>query len=459
MNQYEDTTELSRGMKSRHLAMIAIGGTISASFFLGLGDVLHSVGPFGTVLAFAIGGLVMFLALLSLAEMAVAMPISGSFQAYATKFISPLAGFLTGWLYILNFATASAASLTAASMIMHHFYSSVAPWEWSIVFMLIICGLNLFPVKIYGEFEFWFAGIKIFAIIIFILVGAGLIFGIIPHNIKFNDFANFTKDGLFPTGFIPFLYALVVVVCTYQGAELVGIAAGESEDPENNIKKAIKNVGVRILLFFVISVFIVAMIMPWQEATVAESPFSVVFKMAHIPYVSTIMQIVIITSSLSAVNSVFYACARLLWSMAKTKQAPQIFSKTNKHNSPIYGVFFTCLLSAVCLLSKFVGAEKIFMMIIASSGMIGCIIWIMISWSHIGFRKHLRTNNIAPSTLKFQVKPYPLIPLLSIVANLLVIAGMLFDSSQRIVIYAGLGILIFFSLIFFITQKRQVNEN
>ena len=156
--------QLKRGMKSRHLSMIAIGGTISASFFLGIGDILKQVGPFGTILGFIIGGMVMFLVLLSLTEMAIAMPVSGSFQTYATRFISPLAGFLTGWLYLINWITAAAASLTAASIIMASWFPESLVWQWSLLFIGLTAVLNFFPVKAYGEMEFWFAGIKIVAI-------------------------------------------------------------------------------------------------------------------------------------------------------------------------------------------------------------------------------------------------------------------------------------------------------
>lgn len=448
-------TQLKRGMKSRHLAMIAIGGTISASFFLGIGDILSQVGPFGTVLGFIIGGLVMFLVLVSLTEMAVAMPISGSFQAYATKFISPLAGFVTGWLYLINFGTAAAASLTAAAIIMTTWFPETHAWIWSLAFIIMIAGMNFFPVKAYGELEFWFAGIKILAIIVFILVGLGIITGIIPQDQPIVGIKNFYDQGLFPNGLTPFLFAIVIIVCTYQGAELVGIAAGESEDPEKNIKQAIRNVGIRILLFFVLSVFVIALIMPWQNSSVSNSPFISILQSAHIPYIHVIMQGVIVTSCLSAVNSAFYACSRLLWSMANTGQAPKLYAKVNRNEVPFIGVIVTACLSGLCLLTKFMGAEKVFILILSSSGMIGCLSWIMISVSHVGFRKYLKKEGINPNTLSFRVIGYPLIPIISIVLNVLVILGMLYDPSQRIVVYSGVCLLVFFVAVYLIWFRHD----
>ena len=450
--------QLNRGMKSRHIAMIAIGGTISASFFMGIGDILHQVGPFGTVVGYIIGGFVMFLALLSLAEMAVAMPVSGSFQVYATKFISPLAGFCTGWLYLINWITAAAASITAASIIMNAWFGGVEPWAWSLFFIAIVTALNFFPVKAYGELEFWFAGVKILAIIIFIIIALAIVFGFVPNFGKINGFHNFTDNGLFPNGISSFFYGIVIIVCTYQGAELVGIAAGESEDPEKNIKSAIKNVGVRILLFFVISVFLIAMIMPWQESSVSGTPFVTILAKCQIPHIQTVMQVVIVISCLSAVNSAFYACARLLWSMANTHQAPKLYTKVNKHDVPYIGVIVSACLSGLCLISKFIGAEKVFILIISSSGMIGCLIWIMIALSHMGFRKHLAKTGQNTNKLSFKVSLYPLVPILGVVLNSIVILGMLIDPGQRIVVYSGIVLITLFVTIYFMWFKKHLTR-
>ncbi|RTL09985.1 MAG: amino acid permease [Neisseriaceae bacterium] len=453
MQHKKQEQQLARGMKSRHLSMIAIGGTISASFFLGIGDILKQVGAFGTVLGFILGGAVMFLALLSLTEMAVAMPVSGSFQVYATRFISPLAGFMTGWLYLINWVTAAAASLTAASIIVGGWFPVLEIWQWSLIFIVLICALNFFPVKAYGELEFWFAGIKIIAILGFILVGMAVLFGMIPQFGNVIGFKNFYQNGWFPNGYLPFLYGIVVIVCTYQGAELVGIAAGESEDPENNVKRAIRNVGIRILLFFVLSVFIVSLLMPWQQASVSNSPFIAILQQAKIPYIYPIMQLVIVASCLSAVNSAFYACARLLWSMAGSRQAPRLYALTNKNEVPYYGVLVTAAMSGLCLLSKFIGAEKVFILIVSSSGMVGCLIWIMIGWSHIGFRRYLQHEGVNPSTLSFRVRGYPLVPILGIIFNTLVILGMICDDGQRIVVYSGIVLIIFFAIVYKLFYK------
>ena len=448
----EEQNQLKRDILSRHIIMISLGGTISASFFLGVGSILNSVGAFGTVLGFLIGGIIMMLVMVSLAEMSIAMPVSGSFQAYATKFISPYSGFLTGWLYLLNWLTAAVSSLVAAGIICNNFYPTISIWQYCFLITLLIGVLNFCAVKVFAEIEFWLAGIKILTIILFIIIGICIITGVFHTNKPILGLVNFYADGLFPNGYKAFLFGLVIIVCTFQGAELVGIAAGETKDPEKNIRKAIKSIAIRILIFFVLSTFIIAYIVPYKDSSISHTPFVTVLQLLNINYIDTIMQLVILTASLSAINSCFYTCARLIWSMAHDDQAPKIFAKTNKKEVPVYGVILITVLSLFCLLTKFVGAEKLFILVISSSGMIGCFIWIMISLCHIYFRKTLSKKQV--NKLKFRAWAFPIIPILSIAFNLCVILGMLWDPDQRVVVYSGLLLIGFFSVMYKICYKN-----
>lgn len=449
----EEQNQLKRDILARHIVMISLGGTISASFFLGVGSILHSVGAFGTVLGFFIGGVIMMLVMISLAEMSIEMPISGSFQAYATRFISPYSGFLTGWLYLLNWLTAAAGSLVAAGIICNNFYPTISIWEYCLIITVLISALNFCAVKVFAEIEFWLAGIKIVTIILFIIIGLCIITGLLHTNKPIVGLVNFYTDGLFPNGYKAFLFGLVIIVCTFQGAELVGIAAGETKDPEKNIRKAVKSVAVRILVFFVFSTFIIAYIIPYKDSSVANTPFITVLQLVNIKYIDTIMQLVILSASLSAINSCFYTCARLMWSMANENQAPKIFATINSRNVPVYGVVFVAVLSLFCLITKFVGAEKLFILVVSSSGMVGCMIWIIISLCHIYFRKTLSKEQVRK--LKFRAWAFPIIPILSITFNLCVILGMLWDPDQRIVVYSGLVLIGFFSIMYKLYYKHN----
>ncbi|AHH46600.1 amino acid transporter [Francisella tularensis subsp. holarctica PHIT-FT049] len=446
--------KLKRDILSRHIVMISLGGTISASFFLGIGSILNTVGAFGTVIGFFIGGIIMMLVMISLAEMAIEMPISGSFQSYATKFISPYSGFLTGWLYLLNWLTAAAGGLVAAGIICNNFYPAISVWQFCLAIILIVSLLNLCAVRVFAEIEFWLSAIKIITIIIFIIIGIGIIGGFLHSNKPIAGLVNFYVDGLFPNGFKAFLFGLVIIVCTFQGAEVVGIAAGETKEPEKNIRKAIRSVAVRILLFFVFSSFIIAYVIPYKDSGITNTPFVTVLQLVNIKYVDTIMQLVILSASLSAVNSCFYTCARLMWSMAEANQAPKIFAKISKKQVPIYGVVFVALLSCICLITKFIGAEKIFILVISSSGMVGCMIWIIISMCHIYFRKSLTASQI--ESLRFKAWGFPLIPYTSILFNSCVILAMFWDPEQRMVVYSGVILILLFSFLYKFYYKKII---
>lgn len=457
---FDEDEALNRGMKSRHLAMIAIGGTIGSALFLGLGDIVRTAGPFGATLAFVVGGIIMLLALLSLSEMAVAMPISGSFQAYASRFISPFAGYATGWLYWLNWGTSATAALVAAAMLMRNWYPGIADWVWCISIAAILCVINMMSSRAFGEAEFWFAGIKVVAIISFIAIGAAVLFGIWPVTGQtIAGFSAFTQDGFFPNGFFPVFLTMILVVCSFQGAELVGIAAGESENAEKNVPKAIKNVGIRILLFYILATIVVACIIPYKDASVSDSPFAKVFSIIGIPYASDVMNFVIVTSCLSSINSALYACARLLWSMARERLAPAFLGKVNKNGVPFNGVLATVALMMIALLVKVFGAEQVFVMMLAASGLIGCLIWIIISWSQIGFRNYLTSQGGSSKQLKFKTPFYPLIPVAGIVANVVIVIGMWFDPSQRIVLYSGGACVALITISYFaIVRRRRVAD-
>lgn len=457
---YDEKEEaLKRGMKTRHLTMIAIGGSISSGFFLASGAVLSSAGPLGAVLGYIVGGMVMFAVMLSLGEMAVEMPISGSFQAYASKFISPFMGYTTGWLYWLNWGTSGAAALIASAIIMHGWFPCVQEWVWCVVFAGSLTILNLMPVGAFGETEFWFAGIKVAAIIGFIILGAAIVFGITPQSgFHIAGLAAFYSNGLFPNGMTAVFLTMVTVAVAFQGTELVGIAAGESGNPQKNVPRAIKQVGLRIFLFFVLSTIVMAMIIPYKQAGLSKSPFAEIFTLAHIPYADHIMNFVIITACLSSINSALYACSRLLWSLSHENMAPKFLGRTNSRKVPIYGVLATLTLMLMALLIKSFGAERIYLMIINASGLVGCLIWAIIGWAHIGFRNYYFRHGGTLANLKFRIALHPLIPVFAVITNLVIIFCMCFDPDQRTVFYSGIVALIIIAVSYFCFMRKKTPD-
>ncbi len=452
---------LKRDMKSRHLMMISIGGTIGTGLFLGSGQTISQAGPLGAVLAYLVGGLIMYMVLLCLGELTVAMPVSGSFQTYASRFISPGAGFTTGWLYWINWAICIAADFTAAGIIMNNWFPQVDIWIWCGLFAIMLALLNIISVRAYGEAEFWFASIKVAAILAFIVAGAGLIFGFADHSFPLG-FSNFKTDsGLFPNGFQAVFLTMIAVVYSFQGAELVGIAAGECENPGKNVPRVIKGIAFRIIFFYVLAIIVLAAIIPYDEASVLESPFAHVFGILGFPLAKDIMSFVVMTSALSAGNSALYACSRLLWSMSKEGLAPRALGKLNSRGVPFYGVLVTLVLACASLLTSAYAADTVYLWLMSSTGLTGCLIWAIIAWCQINFRKEFTRLGGKVEELTFRTPLYPLVPILTLVLNFGVIISLYFDESQRIVLYTGIPILagIYLYYLLFLNKKQQTAAN
>lgn len=447
--------ELKRDMKSRHLMMISIGGTIGTGLFLGSGQTISQAGPFGAILAYLVGGLIMYLVLLCLAELTVAMPVSGSFQRYASRFISPSAGFVTGWLYWINWAVCIAADFTAAGIIMHSWFPQVATWIWCGVFACSLALLNMISVKVYGETEFWFAGIKVAAIVTFIIAGAGLMFGFSGHEGAIG-FSNFDTGGeWFPKGFQAVFLTMIAVVYSFQGAELVGIAAGECDNPGKHVPRVIRGITLRIVVFYILAMGVLAGTIPWQEASVMESPFAHVFGRIGMPIAQDIMSFVVLTSALSAGNSALYACSRLLWSMANEGLAPQFLGRLNSNGVPFYGVLITLVLACLSLLTSEFAPDTVYLWLMSSTGLTGCIIWIIIAWCQLNFRKTFAEMGGQLSQLSFRTPLYPLVPYLAILLNIAVIISLYVDETQRIVLYTGVPVMLLIYAAYFMFVKER----
>ncbi|MDD2586505.1 MAG: amino acid permease [Syntrophomonadaceae bacterium] len=433
---------LRRNMKPRHLLMISIGGTIGTGLFLGIGHTIHTAGPLGTVLAYMAGGLVMYLVLLCLGELATAMPVAGSFQTYATRFISPAAGFATGWLYWMSWALCIAADFTAAGIIMNNFYPEVPIYIWCGIFAGFLSSLNLLSVRAYGESEFWFASIKVFAIIAFIIAGAGLIFGFTSNGQALGTSNFITTKGLFPNGISAVLLTMVFVVYSFQGTELVGIAAGECENPGENIPKVMKAVVVRIIVFFWLAVIVLAATIPFTEAGVLESPFAHVFGITGIPYAKMIMTVVVLTAALSAGNSGLYASSRLLWSMSQEGNAPAWCGKLNSRGVPYNAILITVIVACASLITKAVAADTVYLFLISSTGLTGCLIWMVIAVCQINFRREYLSRGGAIEQLKFRTPLFPAVPIMAFIANLVAILALYLAAEYRNMLYCSIPVVL-----------------
>nr|WP_277953215.1 amino acid permease [Listeria monocytogenes] len=456
--------------------MIAIGGSIGTGLFLASGNAIHTAGPGGALVAYIAIGIMVYFLMTSLGEMATYMPVSGSFSTYASRFVDPAFGFAFGWNYWFNWAITLAVDISTAAIIVQFWLPNTPAWLWSAIFLILIFGLNALSVKAYGESEYWFSIIKVATVIIFLIVGVLTIVGILGGEVI--GFSNFTAgDAPFKGGFFAILGTFLIAGFSFQGTEMVGIAAGESATPETSVPKAIKQVFWRILLFYIFAIFIIGMIIPYTnpnllsaEATdVAISPFTLVFEKAGLAFAASVMNAVILTSVLSAGNSGLYASTRMLWAMARDKKAPKFLGKVNRRGIPMAALIVTTIVGAMTFITTLTeNGTVIYTWLLSASGLTGFIAWVGIAISHYRFRKAFIKQGHDLSELKYKAKFFPFGPILALVLCILVIVGQDYAAFlkpeftnpawwQKIGIsYIGLPIFLVFWLSFKFTNKTKV---
>lgn len=472
----ETQGEIHRDLKTRHLSMIAIGGSIGTGLFLASGNAIHTAGPGGALVAYIAIGIMVYFLMTSLGEMATYMPVSGSFSTYASRFVDPAFGFALGWNYWFNWAITLAVDISTAAIIVQFWLPNTPAWLWSAIFLILIFGLNALSVKAYGESEYWFSIIKVATVIIFLIVGVLTIVGILGGEVI--GFSNFTTgDAPFKGGFFAILGTFLIAGFSFQGTEMVGIAAGESATPEKSVPKAIKQVFWRILLFYIFAIFIIGMIIPYTnpnllsaDATdVAISPFTLVFEKAGLAFAASVMNAVILTSVLSAGNSGLYASTRMLWAMARDKKAPRFLGKVNRRGIPMAALIVTTIVGAMTFITTLTeNGTVIYTWLLSASGLTGFIAWVGIAISHYRFRKAFIKQGHNLNELKYKAKFFPFGPILALILCILVIIGQDYAAFlkpeftnpawwQKIGIsYIGLPIFLIFWLTFKFTNKTKV---
>jgi lysine-specific permease len=429
-NPSEQYEHLERKLKTRHLSMIAIGGTIGTGLFLASGTTIHDAGPGGALAAYLIAGIMVYFLMTSLAEMAVFIPISGSFSTYTSRFVDPALGFAVGWNYWYNNAIILALELSASSLIMKYWFPNIPGIVWSATFLVLIFSLNVLSVKGYGESEFWFSIIKVVTILIFIVVGLLMISGIMKGHT--GGFENFTKgEAPFKGGLLSIFSVFMVVGFAFQGTEMVGVAAGESENPEKNIPKAIKQIFWRILLFYILAIFVIGCLITYKDPNllssdlenIAVSPFTLVFKHAGLAFAAAAMNAVILTAVLSAGNSCLYVGSRVLWVLAEEGKAPAFLKKVNKGGVPVSALYLTTFVGMLCFLTSLFGDGTVYSWLLNAAGLAGYISWLSISVTHYRFRKAFIAQGRDFKDLPYVAKWFPLGPILATVLCLVAMLG------------------------------------
>ena len=431
--KHGDDTKLHRGIKSRQLSMIAIGGAIGTGLWFASGSAVSSSGPGGAMVAFGLMGIIVFFMMSSLGEMATQLPLVGSFEAYANRFIDPAFGFAVGWNYWFSWAITVAAEFVAAGLIAKFWWPNLPGTVVAIFAFILLMGLNLISTKSFAEAEYWFAGIKVVAVIVFLIVGVLVIAGIMGQHTM--GFGNWVLDGgdsgkaPFVGGFAAMMTVFLVAGFSFQGTEIVGLAAAETANPEKNVPKAIKTVFWRILLFYIGSIFIVGTLVPFTSpdllggsvTNVAASPMVIVFKNAGFAAAASVMNAVILTSVLSCGNSGLYTSSRMLHAMALRGNAPKFFAKVSKNGVPVYAVCITGLIAALSFAASYVGEGKLYMIFYNASGITGFIIWLGIAICHHRFRRAWIAQGHKIEELKYRSFLFPFGPIFAMITITFVI--------------------------------------
>lgn len=422
--------DLKRGLSARHMSMIAIGGAIGTGLFVASGGTIAQAGPGGALLAYAVIGFMVFLLMQSLGEMATHLPVPGAFSEYATRFVSPSFGFATGWNYWFNWAITVAAELVAAAIIMAYWFPDVPSWIWSAAFLVLLIGLNVLGSKGFGESEFWFALIKVVAVVVFLALGVLMIFGILGGDSP--GFSNWTKDDApFPGGMSAVVAVFMIAGFSFQGTELVGVAAGESENPERDVPRSIRTIFLRIMVFYIGAITIIAFLVPYTDdrllandvSDIAASPFTLVFENAGILAAASVMNAVILTSILSAGNSGLYASTRMLYALAADGKAPKVFKYVSRRGIPVPALAATAAIGGFAFLTSLIGDGGAYVWLVNVSGLSGFIVWMGIAWSHYNFRRAYIAQGGDLKDLKFKARWFPLGPMVALAMCAIVIIG------------------------------------
>ncbi|TPQ18329.1 amino acid permease [Streptomyces sporangiiformans] len=421
---------LQAGLKNRHLSMIAIGGVIGAGLFVGSSSGIATAGP-GILLSYALVGAMVVLVMRMLGEMSAANPTSGSFSAHADRALGRWAGFSIGWLYWFFWVVVLAVEATAGAVILEGWIPAVPQWAWALIVMVVLTATNLVSVGSYGEFEFWFAGIKVVAIAVFIVVGGLAVFGVLPGvDNQTAGLGNLTDHGGFlPNGAGAILTGVLLVVFSFMGSEIVTLAAGETANPQRAITKATNSVIWRIAVFYLGSIFVVVSLLPWNDPSLTEKgSYVAALDSLGIAHAGQIMNFIVLTSVLSCLNSGLYTASRMAFSLGGRGDAPKSFARTTSRGVPLAATLASVVFGFVAVFFNYAFPDTVFLFLVNSSGAVALFVWLVICFSQLRMRKIIQRET--PEKLVVRMWLYPYLTWATIALIVFVLGYMLTDTEH-----------------------------
>jgi GABA permease len=429
---------LQAGLKNRHLSMIAIGGVIGAGLFVGSSGGIAKAGP-AILISYALVGVLVVFVMRMLGEMDAASPNSGSFSAYADRALGRWAGFSIGWLYWFFWVVVLAVEATAGAVILEGWVPAVPQWAWALIVMVVLTATNLASVSSYGEFEFWFAGIKVVAIGAFIVIGLLAVFGVLPGSDNPGaGFAHLTDAGGFlPNGAGAILTGVLLVVFSFMGSEIVTLAAGESENPRRAVTKATNSVIWRIAVFYLGSILVVLTLLPWNDKSIVDKgSYVAALDSIGIPHAGQIMNVIVLTAVLSCLNSGLYTASRMAFSLGERGDAPKAFAKVNARGVPTWAILGSVVFGFAAVWANYAYKDTVFLFLLNSSGAVALFVWLVICFTQLRMRGILMREAPEKVTVKMWLFPYLTWATAAMIT--FVLAYMLFDDANREVVLLSL---------------------
>ncbi|MFN8608748.1 MAG: amino acid permease [Vulcanimicrobiota bacterium] len=450
---------LQRGLKPHHMQFISIGGIIGSAYFLGTGYVLAQAGP-AAVVAYLLGGFLVYLVMLSLGELAVHIPTSGSFVTYANEFIHPAVGCGVGWSYWINWVVFVPSEMIAAGIIMNHFVPTVGVLWWAAGFGALLTALNLMHVGNFGEMEFWLCLIKIVAIGAFVILAILIALQLVGSGGALGLQSLPGSGGFFPHGIRSVFFTMVIILVNFQGTEIIGLAAGECKDPEKTIPAAVNAVCYRIIALYVIPVLLVVLIFPWNQASLKESVFALALASHGLGWAGAALSFVVLTAAISCSNSGIYATSRALYSLAREGMAPAILGRTDPQGVPRAAILVTVsgcwLVLALQTLDK---SGTFYQELLAVSGFTGTVCWVSICWAQARFRQRLAARGFGPERMRFRVPGFPYVTYFAIFAQVACLAASAVSEDFRKAGWISLVLLLLPMLIYAVAGRKRDRQS
>ena len=427
--------DLHRGLQERHIQLIALGGAIGVGLFLGSATAIKTAGP-ALLLSYLVGGIIIFFIMRALGEVAVAYPVSGSFSAYANKFLGPLTGYLTGWTYWFMWVVTCMAEITAVGVYMQFWFPEIPQWIPALAALVCMTTVNLIAVEAYGEFEFWFALIKVITIIVMIVIGLGMIlFGIGSNGIAIGFSNLWINDGFCAKGLTGMVLSLVMVMFAYLGIELIGVTAGEAKDPEKTLPSAIDKVFWRILIFYIGALTVVMSLYPWNQLGTIGSPFVLTFEKLGIRSAAGIINFVVLTAALSSCNSGLFSTGRMLYNLSLQGRAPEFFGRLSSRKVPMNGILVSALFLLIGVVMNYLVPGKVFTYVTSVGTFAALWVWAIIVLVQLKFRQGLSAEEAAK--LKYPMPFYPVINWVCLAFLAFVAIVMCMDADTMVAMIVG----------------------